>query len=170
MSSRPRLLAAVTSGALSAMLLMATPATAAGHGGLPDPVRTPGATSSAVSPENISSTICVSGYTATVRPSSSYTTALKRAQLATGYAKRGDMSTSDYEEDHLISLELGGDPRAEANLWPEPYFGRWNARVKDRLENFLHRVVCNHQLGLRDAQRQEATDWKGAYLFYLGTP
>lgn len=143
---------------------------AAGHGGLPDPWRTPGATSSAVTPESIHSTICVSGYTRTVRPPSSYTTALKRAQLASGYALRGDTSTSHYEEDHLISLELGGDPRAEANLWPEPYFGRWNARVKDRLENFLNRAVCDGRLSLRDAQHQEATDWKGAYLFYLGSP
>jgi len=26
-----------------------------------------------------------------------------------------------YEEDHLISLENGGDPKDPKNLWPEPY-------------------------------------------------
>ena len=28
---------------------------------------------------------------------------------------------SDYQEDHLISLELGGNPTDPRNLWPEPY-------------------------------------------------
>jgi hypothetical protein len=26
-----------------------------------------------------------------------------------------------YEEDHLISIEDGGDPTDPRNLWPEPY-------------------------------------------------
>ncbi|WP_222706803.1 hypothetical protein, partial [Lacisediminihabitans profunda] len=65
----------------------------------------------------ISQTICVSGWTSTMRPSSSVTTALKVRQLSTGYSYNGDTSTADYEEDHLISLELGGAASAEANLW-----------------------------------------------------
>jgi hypothetical protein len=88
---------------------------------LPDPTRTPGAINPAVTQSNISRTICVTGWTATIRPPSSYTTSLKQRQLATGYAYRGDRDTSDYEEDHLISLELGGSPTSVRNLWPEPY-------------------------------------------------
>ncbi|HKC28521.1 MAG TPA: hypothetical protein VKB75_10970, partial [Jatrophihabitans sp.] len=77
---------------------------------LPDHAVTPGATDPHVTQGNIHSTICVPGYTATVRPPSSYTTTLKINQLAAGYAFHGDQRTGDYEEDHLISLELGGSP------------------------------------------------------------
>jgi hypothetical protein len=49
-----------------------------------------------------------------------------------------DTATGAYEEDHLISLEIGGAPSAEANLWPEPYNGPEGARVKDVVENKLH--------------------------------
>jgi hypothetical protein len=50
--------------------------------------------------------------------------------------------TKDYEEDHLISLELGGHPTSEKNLWPEAYKPKPGAREKDRVENFLHDEVC----------------------------
>jgi hypothetical protein len=58
---------------------------------------------------SIDDTICVSGWTATVRPPTSYTNALKAQQIGeSGYS---DTDPSDYEEDHLIPLELGGAPR-----------------------------------------------------------
>src|SRR5438045_2342486 len=47
------------------------------------PTHTPGARYSKVTQATISSTICVRGWTATIRPPASYTNALKRAQLAT---------------------------------------------------------------------------------------
>jgi hypothetical protein len=56
-----------------------------------------------VTQSSVGQTICVSGWTTTVRPSSGYTTALKERQLATDYAYRGDTATGDYEEDHLLS-------------------------------------------------------------------
>ena len=96
---------------------------------LPNSAGTPGATNPLVSQANIGKTICVSGWTATVRPNSSVTTELKVAQLASGYTYRGDTATGDYEEDHLISLEIGGAPSAEANLWPEPFNAPEGARV-----------------------------------------
>jgi hypothetical protein len=135
---------------------------------LPDPLRTPGAINPAVSQATIDQTICVSGWTATVRPSSAVTTGIKHHQLATGYAYHGDMATGDYEEDHLISLELGGAPSAEANLWPEPYNTPDGARVKDRLENKLHALVCVRSLTLAAAQHAIASDWWAAYLTYVG--
>ncbi|MGH8961218.1 MAG: DUF3761 domain-containing protein, partial [Jatrophihabitantaceae bacterium] len=137
---------------------------------LPEPTRTPGAINPAVTQANIGRTICVSGWTATVRPPSSYTTALKERQLATGYAYRGDTATGDYEEDHLISLELGGSPTAERNLWPEPYAARDGARVKDTIENKLHTLVCDGSLSLAAAQHAIASNWYTAYLTYVGTP
>ena len=65
---------------------------------------TPGATNPAITQADIGSTICVSGWTATIRPPSSYTTALKRTGIvAYGYT---DTNLADCEEDHLISLEI----------------------------------------------------------------
>jgi len=136
---------------------------------LPNARRTPGATNPAVSQASIRRTICVSGWTSTIRPSSSYTTALKRSQLASGYAFHGDLATSDYEEDHLISLELGGSPTAAANLWPEPYAPTLGAHKKDAIENRLHSLVCSGALPLKTAQHAIATDWWAAYQKYVGS-
>jgi hypothetical protein len=122
----------------------------------------------AVSQANIGQTICVSGWTATIRPPASFTTRLKREQLASGYTYRGDTATRDYEEDHLISLEIGGAPSAEANLWPEPYNSPEGARVKDVVEGKLNALVCDHAITLVTAQRAIATNWWAAYLTYVG--
>src|SRR5437879_674268 len=74
---------------------------------LPSPMLTPGVLNPQVTPRTIRSTICVRGWTATVRPPPSYTSALKVRQLH-DFALPGPASA--YQEDHLISLELGGDP------------------------------------------------------------
>ena len=145
-----------------------SPALAGRRVDLPIAKRTPGATNPAVTQANIAKTICVAGWTATVRPSSSYTTALKVQQLASGYAAYGHTATADYEEDHLISLELGGSPDSPKNLWPEPYFVSDGARVKDRIENRLHSLVCAGTLSLRAAQKAIARNWEAAYARYLG--
>ena len=73
-----------------------------------------------------------------------------------------------YEEDHLIALELGGHPTSPDNLWAEPWFGAWNARVKDRLENRLHQLVCSGKLDLKTAQQAIASNWIEAYKRYVG--
>jgi hypothetical protein len=135
--------------------------------GLPDSSLTPGAINTAVIQSNIASTICVPGFTIKIRPSSSYTTALKKKQLAAGYLGYTNKSPASYEEDHLISLELGGSPSSEANLWPEPWDGNWGARKKDTLENKLHDLVCSNQLSLSEAQSVIATNWVSAYSKYV---
>lgn len=127
---------------------------------LPDPTCQPGAYNPDVTQDTINSTICVSGWTATVRPSTSYTNALKVQQIAAyGYT---DTSTSDYEEDHLVPLELGGAPKDAANLWPEPRYGDETAASKDSVENKLKKAVCNGTVTLDDARSAMATDWTTA--------
>jgi hypothetical protein len=134
---------------------------------LPNPARTPGATNPNVTQADINSTICISGWTSTVRPPSSYTTALKERQLASGYAYHRDTSPSDYEEDHLIPLELGGSPTAETNLWPEPYHVTESAYSKDKIENKLHALVCSGALSLSTARHSIASNWVVAYRRYI---
>ena len=128
-------------------------------GVLPDRSRTPGADNPAVTQATIWSTICVTGWTATVRPVESYTDALKREQLASGYAYQGDTNVADYEEDHLIPLELGGAPSNPLNLWPEPYAGSDGARAKDKVENSLRRDVCDGTVTLAAARQEIAANW-----------
>jgi hypothetical protein len=135
---------------------------------LPNSSVTPGATNPAVTQANIHSTICVVGYTKSIRPPSSYTTKLKIQQLSTlPYSAFNDLKTKDFEEDHLISLELGGSPTDPKNLWPEPYASTTGARVKDKIENALHALVCNGSITLKTAQKAIATNWYSAYLKYV---
>lgn len=129
-------------------------------GVLPDPGCTPGAIDLSVTQDNIGSTICVSGYSGTVRPPTSLTNKIKELTLA-AYSFTGAMS--DYELDHLISLELGGCPDCVPNLWPEPYNNTMGAHQKDKVENYLHKEVCNGQITLDEAQKEIATDWTAVY-------
>ncbi len=128
--------------------------------GLPDKACTPGDTDPKVTQDNIQQTICVSGYTKTVRPPVSYTDKLK-VELMKEY---GDTdSPSNFELDHLISLELGGNPTSEANLWPESYNTALNAREKDKVENYLHGQVCSGKMNLQQAQLQISNNWTSVY-------
>jgi hypothetical protein len=127
------------------------------HGGSPaagavlaDPLRTPGVLNPDVTQATIGSTICVHGWTRTVRPPVEYTNALKATQMR-AYGETG--SASDYQEDHLISLELGGHPTDPRNLWPEPYP---RASAVDQIENDLNAKVCEGSMSLRDAQERES--------------
>ncbi|WNM34855.1 hypothetical protein RKE30_33045 [Streptomyces sp. Li-HN-5-11] len=127
---------------------------------LPDSSCTPGAYNPAVTQSTIGSTICVSGWTSTVRPSTSYTNALK-AQGITDYGY-SDTSMSDYEEDHLVPLELGGAPKDPDNLWPEPRYGSPTAYSKDSVENKLKTAVCDGDITLSAARNAIRTDWTTA--------
>lgn len=129
--------------------------------GLPDRECTPGAIDPKVTQDNIQQTICVSGYTKTVRPPSSYTNDLKIKQIQE--YNYSDTNIKDYEEDHLISLELGGNPTSEANLWPEPYYITLNAKEKDKVENYLHDQICSRKITLQQAQLQIANNWEEVF-------
>jgi hypothetical protein len=115
-----------------------------------DPIRTPGVLNPDVTQATIAATICKRGWTRTIRPATAYTDALKRKQLRE-YRLAGPLS--GYQEDHLISLELGGHPTDPRNLWPEPYPRA--ARV-DTIENALNAEVCGGSLSLDAAQRKES--------------
>lgn len=137
---------------------------------LPNPSITPGELNPAVTQQNLDETICRrGGYTKSIRPAESYTHDLKVKQIREyGYA---DVRLSDYSEDHLISLELGGSPDSPENLWPEPHnvVGGWGSYAKDKLENRLHDLVCKGVVTLADAQHEIANNWIGAYKALIGS-
>ena len=131
----------------------------------PDPARTPGATNPDITQENIRETICNPRWsTKSIRPEASYTNRLKIEQIGEyGYS---DSRLKDYEEDHFIPLELGGNPTDPKNLWPEPFetsLPDGGAHAKDKVENYLHAEVCSGSLTLDQAQREIAEDWYRVY-------
>ena len=115
---------------------------------------------------DIGTTICSSGWTATVRPPESVTSPEKEASAA-AYGYTGPFSTAEY--DHLVPLELGGDPNDPANLWVEPNdrpgaTSTYNG--KDDLEDRLRELVCSGSLDLVTAQQAIAADWVAAAARY----
>ena len=159
-------------------LAMAPPVGAQGAY-LPASSVTPGAINPSVTQADIATTICHSGFTASIRPPVAYTQALKESQLAHGYAVGGDNNLAAYEEDHLIPLELGGSPTSVKNLWPEPWehstahpdgFAKLGtgAQTKDRIEDSLRSRVCDGRITLATAQHMIATNWRAAFDLYIG--
>jgi hypothetical protein len=119
---------------------------------LPDSVTNPNVTEN-----NIDDTICVRGWTRTVRPPREVTDEIKQSMLR----ERNEPSENArlYELDHIIPLELGGAPSSLSNLqlqpWPE-------AKEKDKVENCLKREVCADHLSLEIARFAIFTNWKKA--------
>ncbi|MET8138015.1 hypothetical protein [Streptomyces sp. NPDC005251] len=132
---------------------------------LEDPACTPGAISPAVTQSNLKSTICrKGGYTSGIRPSTSVTSK-EKALNAASYGYKGSMRDAEY--DHLISLQLGGDPNDPRNLWVEPpdpghKAGGGVNNGKDPVETKLHTAVCANKITLASAQRAIVTDWTTA--------
>jgi len=136
--------------------------------GLPNVKLTPGAINPAVTQSTIRSTICVVGWTATVRPPVAYTSQLKYDQLHSGYNLNGDLNMRHYEEDHIVPLEVGGSPASTLNLFPEPRNIKFGAYFKDQLENRMHQLVCSKQLSLQVAQKVFLVNWEKGYAKYVG--
>lgn len=151
----------------------------------PNAGRNPGFANPDVTQANLAKTICNKKWsTDSIRPSSRYTTALKIRQIAQyGFA---DKNAAGYEEDHIISLENGGHPTDERNLYPEAYNTKVGgktagAREKDRVENYVHNGICldipnakfssgpkpPHALTLKQAQDILAGDWYACYRHML---
>ncbi|MGO8964821.1 hypothetical protein [Mycobacterium sp.] len=70
-----------------------------------------------VTPDTLEATICRTGYTKSIRPPKEITEAEKKANAA-AYSYTGQLSRAEY--DHLVPLEVGGDPNDPRNLWVEP--------------------------------------------------
>jgi hypothetical protein len=109
----------------------------------------------------LNSTICRSGYSSSIRPPESITSIEKRAN-ARSYGYRGSLAQAEY--DHLVSLEIGGDPNDPRNLWVEPPSPGHRAdqgfsNPKDAIENRAHELVCSRTVGLVAMQRAMATNW-----------
>jgi len=120
---------------------------------LPDPLRTPGDIDDAATMEKV----CLSGYTGSVRSVSDK----NRRQVFSFY--NINPANGKFEVDHLISLELGGSNDVK-NLWPQSYTTvPWNAHVKDKLENRLHREICDGIITITEAQEAIRTDWIKTY-------
>jgi hypothetical protein len=117
--------------------------------------------------------ICTRGYSKCIRNVSS---AVKKAVYKSYGMPQGPHTGAcdtdqGCEVDHLISIELGG-ANDRKNLWPQPYEGlKFNAHVKDKLENFLHDQVCNGgKLTLSAAQREISTNWVESFKNRIGEP
>ena len=114
---------------------------------------TPGALNPQVTQTNLAQTICKPGWADSIRPPSSYTTALKRKQMR-DYGETGLLTS--YAEDHLISLSAGGAPTNPGNLFPQPSDA---AHIKDQDENAVHRAICDGRITLQQGQNQLLQKW-----------
>lgn len=125
----------------------------AAAGALPDAACTPGAIFADVTKDQV----CVPGYSKGVR---NVPDSVKNEVFAEyGIASH---TPGEYEVDHLISLELGGSNDI-ANLWPEPAEPRPGFHEKDKVENYLHKQVCDGAMTMADAQVIIATNWLSVY-------
>lgn len=136
---------------------------------LPDPVLTPGAVTHLTAEE-----ICGRKWGKDARH---VTGAMKRDVFAR-YGLSGNSDAACVpdgkgrrcEVDHLVPRELGGADLIR-NLWPQPYGSQpWNAVRKDRVENRLHKEVCDGRLSLEHAQREIMRDYRVPYLRYFKHP
>jgi len=117
-----------------------------------------------VDEDTIDSTICVSGYTKSVRPATSYTNGVKKKLMRE--AGIDAARVGDYELDHIVPLALGGHPRKPSNLMLQPWEGEHGAKAKDMLEVRLQSLVCHGKLDLTDAQVCIAQDWEACAVQY----
>jgi hypothetical protein len=117
----------------------------------------------AVIQANIAKTVCASGWTATVRPPTSYTRRIKLSMFtlaqSNGGSKEGETIDS-FELDHITPIVLGGHPRDRLNLQLQRWNGPNGAYAKDAVERYLARRVCANQVTLAEAQRCISHNWR----------
>jgi hypothetical protein len=102
-------------------------------------------------------TICTVGYTKTVRDVSDATKKKVFAEYGIPYSQH-----SNYEVDHLISLEIGGGNDI-SNLWPENSKITDGSLTKDKFENYLHAQVCAGKMTIQEAQKEISANWLTYY-------
>ena len=116
-----------------------------------------------------------SGLTRAVLCSSSFhTSAIRNVPESEKFAVEAEYGIkpghygSALEIDHIVALELGGSNDI-ANLYPEKLNAAPGYKVKDRLENKAHALVCAGAMTLRAAQVGIATNWQALYKRVFGT-
>lgn len=143
-----------------AIILMILPLGAAAQAGdLPDPQLTPGVTTNETKAQ-----VCAK--TTHTKDERNVPESEKRKVYA-AYNQDPKAKPCPCEVDHLISLEIGGSNDIK-NLWPQSYNTKpWNAHIKDKLENHLHKLVCAGTITLQEAQHAISTNWIDAYKKYI---
>lgn len=111
-----------------------------------------------VTQDTLNSTICVSGYTKTVRPSVYYTNKIKKQRMLD--AGIPWENRKQYQLDHIMALTLGGHPSDPANLQLLILKGEDGAYKKDAVSRKLNKLVCSGQIRLEDAQSCIMAGWK----------
>lgn len=109
------------------------------------------------------SVICKPGYTKTVRNVSDATRQKVFAEYGIPYSEH-----SNYEVDHLISLELGGSNDI-SNLWPENSKIESGSLIKDKFENYLHSQICSGKMTVQEAQKEISSNWLKYYQQYMNS-
>jgi hypothetical protein len=142
---------------------------------VPDARLTPGAVMQGVTVEQL----CTKGYANVFHGGVRHVPPSEKKAVFIAYFGTVPAHPGDYEIDHLVSLEIGGN-NSISNLWPQPYNVKtWNARTKDSLEDFMaaHVRQCLKTKGhtaatalLKEYQIAMMTSWTNAYVRYLGQP
>jgi hypothetical protein len=135
---------------------------------------TPGAINPDVTQDNIQETICHRGWSKSVRPSVDFTQPIKLRLLRQHYP---GADPRDFELDHRVPIEDGGCPDCESNLWLEPWRDPahhrcedsvlMDAACKDRLENYVHSMICTGRMTLAQGQAIFLGNWVDAYRTYI---
>jgi hypothetical protein len=129
------------------------------RGLLPDPVCSPGLANPEVTQDNIDETICIPGWTDSIRPDTSYTNPLK-AEIMQAYGIPVEQ-ISEYRLDHIVPLSGGGHPTDPRNFYPQPEEDSYD---KDYVEREINDAICEEPplISLNEAVRRMATDWTTA--------
>jgi len=103
------------------------------------------ATNGAVTQATTKTTICTTGYTATIRPTLAYTNGIKRHMMQAA----GVTDSRAFVADHILPLEVGGAPRDPRNFMLQ---NLKDGKAKDAVENRVHRAVCSGKATLAEGQ------------------
>ena len=101
-----------------------------------------------VTQATIKQTICVVGWTDTIRPPVSFTNRIKRRMLDAGiasgsYPKSAQMN--EFKLDHIEPLSVGGAPRLISNLVIQ---SNVDSDAKDVIEGMVKRRICSGRITL----------------------
>lgn len=123
--------------------------------------------SSVVTQDNIQDTICKDGWSAlpyVIQDSYRYDV-MNHQFSSQAYAVTDPLA---YTESYIVPPSLGGSPKDQDNMWPEPITNDvqgQNLGVAEKLvtDQWLHDQVCTGVITLEDAQNDEINNWVDAY-------